>query len=121
MKRNRRLPAVARQYLLDAKAQLRATLESAGLSYADAARLICVHPSTIGRWLDDDEHGFIDLEDAVLLCMHLGISVQQMIPAAGWALTSRATHDRRAVFLTMSDAEIDWLLAVWSGALTVYR
>lgn len=121
MKRNRTLPAVARQYLLDAKAQLRSTLESAGLSYADAARLISVHPSTIGRWLDDDTPGFIDLEDAVLLCMHLGISVQQMIPAAGWAVASQAAHDQRAVFLTMSDAEIDWLLAVWSGAIKVYR
>jgi hypothetical protein len=121
MKRNRTLPVAARQYLLDAKAQLRSVLKGAGLSYKDAAQLISVNPSTISRWLDDDAPGFIDLEDAVLLCMHLGISVQQMIPAAGWALASQATHDQRAVFLTMSDAEIDWLLAVWSGALKVYR
>ncbi|MGU5660394.1 hypothetical protein, partial [Aeromonas veronii] len=47
--------------------------------------------------------------------------VQQMIPAAGWAVASQAAHDQRAVFLTMSDAEIEWLLAVWSGALKVYR
>ncbi|MFQ2218366.1 helix-turn-helix domain-containing protein [Aeromonas enteropelogenes] len=121
MKRNRTLPAAARRYLLDAKAQMRATLKSAGLSYADAARIISVNPSTVGRWLDDDTPGFIDLEDAVLLCMHMGISVQQMIPAADWALVSQRTHDQRAVFLTMSDAEIDWLLAVWSGAIKVYR
>ncbi|MGN5167578.1 helix-turn-helix domain-containing protein [Aeromonas hydrophila] len=121
MRRTRPLPAIARQYLLDSKARLRTLLDNSHLSYSYAAHLIGVNPSTVSRWVDDEHGGFINLEDAVLLCLHLGISVQQMLPAPAWLSLSESRHDQRAVFLSMSDAEVEWLLSVWSGAVKVYR
>ncbi|WP_323992835.1 helix-turn-helix transcriptional regulator [Aeromonas dhakensis] len=115
----RKRTKVARAYVMRAKATTKSVLQRHGLTNSAAGKLIDVAPSTIGRWLDDQNRGFFDLEHAAAICIYLGIPVSHLLPPGDWLIDNHQSPQRDQL-MALTESEVDWLLAVRAGALECY-
>ena len=110
----------ARSYVIRAKGTTRAILKRHGLTNTATGKIIDVAPATVGRWLDGRHRAFFDLEHAVAICIYLGIPVSHLLPHSDWLIGSHHSQQRDQL-MALSEDEIEWLLAVRSGAMACYR
>lgn len=115
------LTAAESNYVSAAKQFLSMTLESRGVSPDQLSLITGIPASTISRWLSKNRDEFMTLADAALICRHLGIDVQHMLPPATWSC-EQPDSARIVVFLMgIPLPHLRWLTDTYERAIRTLR
>ncbi|MDX7778269.1 helix-turn-helix transcriptional regulator [Aeromonas hydrophila] len=115
------LTAAESNYVSAAKQFLSMTLESRGVTPDQLSLITGIPASTISRWLSKNRDEFMTLADAALICRHLGIDVQHMLPPATWSCEQPESAKLVIMLMGIPFPHLRWLTSTYDEARKLFR